>query len=80
MVSYRSGRLRPRPPRDEKVLSGWNGLLISAFARAGTTLPDVDIAVEEGEVYLADEEYEFEHLGGIDEGDDGPSSTSHVGF
>jgi uncharacterized protein YyaL (SSP411 family) len=25
---------RPRPPRDEKVLAGWNGLLVSAFAEA----------------------------------------------
>jgi len=25
---------RPRPPRDEKVLAGWNGLMISAFAEA----------------------------------------------
>ena len=25
---------RPRPPRDEKVLAGWNGLVISAFAEA----------------------------------------------
>jgi uncharacterized protein YyaL (SSP411 family) len=26
---------RPRPRRDEKVLAGWNGLLISAYAEAG---------------------------------------------
>jgi len=25
---------RPRPPRDEKVLASWNGLMISAFAEA----------------------------------------------
>jgi uncharacterized protein YyaL (SSP411 family) len=25
---------RPRPPRDEKVLAGWNGLMVSAFAEA----------------------------------------------
>jgi uncharacterized protein YyaL (SSP411 family) len=32
---------RPRPPRDEKVLAGWNGLMVSAFAEAAITLdPD----------------------------------------
>ncbi|MFW5949542.1 MAG: thioredoxin domain-containing protein, partial [Halolamina sp.] len=31
---------RPRPPRDEKVLAGWNGLLIETFARAGFVLGD----------------------------------------
>jgi uncharacterized protein YyaL (SSP411 family) len=29
---------RPRPPRDEKVLAGWNGLMISAFAEAAVIL------------------------------------------
>ena len=75
------------PMRDGGIICPKHGSLFDACSgdcdngdAAGTTLPDVDIAVEEGEVYLADEEYEFEHLGGIDEGDDGPSSTSHVGF
>ncbi|MFC4245824.1 thioredoxin domain-containing protein [Natribaculum luteum] len=29
---------RPRPNRDEKVLAGWNGLMISAFAEAAVVL------------------------------------------
>jgi uncharacterized protein YyaL (SSP411 family) len=31
---------RPRPPRDEKVLSGWNGLAIWTFAEAGLVLDE----------------------------------------
>jgi hypothetical protein len=29
---------RPRPARDEKVLAGWNGLMVSAFAEAALVL------------------------------------------
>ncbi len=35
---YRARRARPAPLRDEKVLASWNGLAISAFARAALVL------------------------------------------
>ena len=31
---------RPRPARDDKILTAWNGLMISAFARAAQVLND----------------------------------------
>jgi uncharacterized protein YyaL (SSP411 family) len=36
VASAREGR--SRPPRDEKVLAGWNGLMISAFAKGDVVL------------------------------------------
>jgi len=74
------------PMRDGELICPKHGSLFDACSgecdngeAAGTTLPDVDVAVENGTVYLADEEYEFVHEGGIDDSD-GPSSTSHIGF
>jgi uncharacterized protein len=37
---YRARSQRPQPLRDEKILTSWNGLVISAFARAGFILND----------------------------------------
>ncbi|SFR70155.1 Rieske (2Fe-2S) protein [Halogeometricum limi] len=46
---------------------------------AGTSLPSVEIAVRDGGVFLTDDRYSYLHDGGI-EADDGPDSTSHLGF
>jgi uncharacterized protein len=34
---------RPRPHRDEKVIAGWNGLMLRAFAEAGRVLDRPDL-------------------------------------
>ncbi|WP_247002169.1 Rieske (2Fe-2S) protein [Halosolutus gelatinilyticus] len=51
---------------------------------ADTTLPSIGIEIEDGTVYLADDEATFLHEGGVDagedDGDDGPASTSHLSF
>jgi hypothetical protein len=39
-VLYRARRERPAPLRDEKILAAWNGLTISAFARAAFVLDE----------------------------------------
>jgi len=38
---------RPRPRRDEKVLAGWNGLMVSAYAEAALVLSDEHAAPAE---------------------------------
>jgi len=37
---YRARARRPAPLRDEKILAGWNGLMISALAQAGFALDE----------------------------------------
>ena len=48
---------RPAPARDEKILAAWNGLMISAFARAGLALAEpryVELASRAAEHVLED--------------------------
>jgi nitrite reductase/ring-hydroxylating ferredoxin subunit len=47
---------------------------------AGTTLPEVDVTVEDGVVYLTDTDYTFAGEGETEDDGGGPSSTSHIGF
>ena len=74
------------PMRDGEIICPKHGSLFDSCSgecdngeAAGTTLPAVNVTVEDGTVYLVDEEYTFEHEGGINDSD-GPSSTSHIGF
>jgi len=41
---YEARSARPPPLRDEKILTAWNGLMISAFARASLVLDEPDYA------------------------------------
>jgi hypothetical protein len=49
---------------------------------ADTTLVSVEVSVEDGQVYLTDDGVNYLHDGTKNEedGDDGPSSTSHLQF
>jgi nitrite reductase/ring-hydroxylating ferredoxin subunit len=49
---------------------------------ADTTLLDIEIEIEDGQVYLTDDDARYLREGGVDddEDDDEPSSTSHLRF
>lgn len=47
---------------------------------AGTSLLAVDVAVNRGDVFLTDDDWAFVREGGLEDGDDGPASTSHLRF
>lgn len=80
--------------RDGQVICPKHGSMFDACSgycdngeAADTTLVPVDVAVEDGTVHLVDRAYTFSHAGGLDagdggdaDGDEGPRSTSHIGF
>jgi len=52
---FQAREKRPRPHRDEKILSSWNGLMIAALAKAGAALGEagwVDAAAIAGRFFL----------------------------
>jgi len=72
--------------RDGEIICPRHGSMFDACTgdcdngdAAGTTLPDVDITVEDGTVYLTDDHYTFRHAGPKDS-DEGPGSSSHLSF
>jgi len=72
--------------RDGEIVCPRHGSLFDARTgacdngpAAGTTLPEVSVAVEDGAVLLTDDDYTFLHAGAR-EADSGPGSTSHLGF
>ncbi|MBZ6494542.1 Rieske (2Fe-2S) protein [Natrinema longum] len=81
-VAMRDGQLIC--PKHGSMFDACSGYCDNGEA-ADTTLPSVDISVDDGVVYLTDDDLTFAHAGGIDDGDDendddGPASTSHIGF
>jgi nitrite reductase/ring-hydroxylating ferredoxin subunit len=66
-------------PKHGSIFDGCSGDCDNGKA-AGTTLVDVDVAVEDGQVYLTDDGRSFSHAGAADADDDMPGSSSHLGF
>ncbi|WP_049927486.1 Rieske (2Fe-2S) protein [Halopiger goleimassiliensis] len=68
-------------PRHGSMFDSCSGYCDNGEA-ADTTLPSVAVAVDDGVVYLTDDDVEYLHDGQItgDEDDDGPASTSHISF
>lgn len=66
-------------PKHGSIFDACSGYCDNGDA-ADTTLPDVEIAVEDGQVYLVDDDVTFLRAGPSrdDDDDDGPSSTSHL--
>lgn len=66
-------------PKHGSVFDACSGYCDNGKA-AGSTLVEVDVEVDDGTVYLTDDDLAFRHEGGIDDDDDLPSSSSHLTF
>jgi Rieske Fe-S protein len=67
-------------PKHGSMFDSCSGYCDNGKAR-GTELVPLEVEIEDGIVYLTDDDYRFVSEGGLDDdGDDGPSSTSHLSF
>ncbi|MFC4358877.1 Rieske (2Fe-2S) protein [Halobium salinum] len=66
-------------PKHGSMFDSCSGYCDNGEAK-GTNLVPLDLEIEDGVVYLTDDDYRLVGAGGIDDDDDGPSSTSHIGF
>ncbi|MEF8840231.1 MAG: Rieske 2Fe-2S domain-containing protein [Haloarculaceae archaeon] len=67
-------------PKHGSVFDACSGYCDSGKA-AGSTLVEVEIEIEDGTVYLTDDDLTYRHDGGIDDDDDDmPGSSSHLTF
>ena len=85
-TDQRLDRGRGAAMRDGRIICPKHGSMFDAETgycdngkAAGSTLVEVDVSVQHGQVYLTDDEVSFSHEGGIDD-DGAPSSTSHLSF
>lgn len=65
-------------PRHGSLFDSCSGTCDNGDA-AGTKLPEIEITVADGAVFLTDDNYTYLHEGSSED-DAGPSSTSHIGF
>ena len=70
--------------RDDEIICPKHGSMFDACSgecdngeAAGTTLPSVEITVNDDRAYLTDDNYTYLHDGGRDDDND-PESTSHI--
>jgi nitrite reductase/ring-hydroxylating ferredoxin subunit len=67
-------------PKHGSMFDACSGYCDNGEAK-GTELVPLDIEIEDGVVWLKDDDFRFDSAGGLDDDDDDmPDSTSHIGF
>lgn len=68
-------------PKHGSMFDSCSGYCDNGQAK-GTELVPLDVEIEDGAVWLTDNDYRFDSIGGLDDDDDDemPDSTSHIGF